>query len=244
MNELQIFQNENFSVRTFNENSDIWFVAKDVAGTLEYSDASNPSRLFQSVPDIWKGVKPIHTLGGEQEMLCLTEQGLYFFLGRSDKPKALPYQMWIAGDVVPSIRKTGRYSISLLNGTFDFAKSLYELAGLKDNQLVLAMDKVYQRHFGYSALTTAGIPLKAAELERLLTPTEIGKELGESARLVNALLLGMSYQRKVVNGYEPIGDGKTYGVMLDVGKSHSDGTPVRQLKWKSSIIDVLRQEIS
>ncbi|MBR0251141.1 MAG: phage antirepressor KilAC domain-containing protein [Synergistaceae bacterium] len=42
-------------------------------------------------------------------MLCLTEQGLYFFLGRSDKPKALPYQMWIAGDVVPSIRKHGIY---------------------------------------------------------------------------------------------------------------------------------------
>ena len=42
-------------------------------------------------------------------MLCLTEQGLYFFLGRSDKKAALPYQMWIAGDVVPSIRKHGGY---------------------------------------------------------------------------------------------------------------------------------------
>ena len=247
MNELQIFQNENFSIRTIRENDEIWFVAKDIAEALDYSRFD--SNLIQNVPDIWKGTKRIRTRSEngvvqEREMLCLTEQGLYFFLGRSDKPKALPYQMWIAGDVVPSIRKTGRYSISLLNGTFDFAKSLYELAGLKDNQLVLAMDKVYQRHFGYSALTTAGIQLKAAELERLLTPTEIGKELGESARLVNALLLEMSYQRKVVNGYEPIGDGKTYGVMLDVGKSHSDGTPVRQLKWKSSIIDVLRQEIS
>ena len=44
-----------------------------------------------------------------QDVLCLTEQGLYFFLGRSDKPKALPYQMWIAGEVVPSIRKHGAY---------------------------------------------------------------------------------------------------------------------------------------
>lgn len=42
-------------------------------------------------------------------MLCLSEQGLYFFLGRSDKPKALPYQKWIAGEVVPSIRKHGAY---------------------------------------------------------------------------------------------------------------------------------------
>ena len=39
----------------------------------------------------------------------MTEQGLYFFLGRSDKKKALPYQMWVAGQVVPSIRKHGMY---------------------------------------------------------------------------------------------------------------------------------------
>ena len=43
-------------------------------------------------------------------MLCLTENGVYFFLGRSDKKKALPYQMWIAGEVVPSIRKHGMYA--------------------------------------------------------------------------------------------------------------------------------------
>lgn len=39
----------------------------------------------------------------------LSEQGLYFFLGRSDKPKALPFQKWLAGDVLPALRKTGRY---------------------------------------------------------------------------------------------------------------------------------------
>ena len=49
------------------------------------------------------------TPGGEQEMLCVTDNGAYFFLGRSDKPKAIPYQMWIAGEVVPSIKKHGVY---------------------------------------------------------------------------------------------------------------------------------------
>jgi hypothetical protein len=46
-----------------------------------------------------------------QNMLCLSEQGLYFFLGRSDKPAALPFQKWIAGEVIPSIRKTGSYTM-------------------------------------------------------------------------------------------------------------------------------------
>jgi phage antirepressor YoqD-like protein len=44
-------------------------------------------------------------------MVVLTEQGLYFFLARSDKPLALPFQKWIAGEVIPSIRKTGKYSL-------------------------------------------------------------------------------------------------------------------------------------
>ena len=42
-------------------------------------------------------------------MVVLIEQGLYFFLGRSDKPKALPFQKWLTGEVLPAIRKTGGY---------------------------------------------------------------------------------------------------------------------------------------
>ena len=109
-NSLQVFNFENTQTRTIKENGEVWFVAKDVMNALEYSTTSTPAQLMQSVPEIWKGIKRIDTVNrGEQEMLCLTEQGLYFFLGRSDKKKALPYQMWIAGDVVPSIRKHGAY---------------------------------------------------------------------------------------------------------------------------------------
>ena len=77
----------------------MWFVGKEVCDALEYSKTSTPAQILQAVPDMWKGIKRIDTPGGSQEMLCLTEQGVYFFLGRSDKPKALPYQMWISGDV-------------------------------------------------------------------------------------------------------------------------------------------------
>ena len=66
---IQVFSNQEFSVRTMRDaDGTLWFVAKDVAQALEYSEASNPARLFQSVPEIWRGVKRIHTLGGEQEM--------------------------------------------------------------------------------------------------------------------------------------------------------------------------------
>lgn len=93
MNEVAIFKNTSFgNVRVADKNGEPWFVAKDIAMALGYSETSNPARLFTNVPEEWKGVKRIHTLGGEQEMLTISEQGLYFFLGRSDKPAALPYQ--------------------------------------------------------------------------------------------------------------------------------------------------------
>ena len=107
---LKVFTFEGVQLRTVEEDSEIWFVAKDIAQALEYNLDGGMKKYFTHVPEIWKGGKRISTPGGEQEMLCLKEQGVYFFLGRSDKKKALPYQMWIAGDVVPSIRKHGMYA--------------------------------------------------------------------------------------------------------------------------------------
>jgi prophage antirepressor-like protein len=113
MNDLINFTYEGREVRTFIKDGEPQWVIKDVAEVLEYPETtiSNTAKMVQHVPDEWKGRYPIPTPGGEQEMLCLSEQGLYFFLGRSDKPAALPFQKWIAGEVVPSIRKTGSYAL-------------------------------------------------------------------------------------------------------------------------------------
>ena len=82
------------------------------------------------------------TLGGEQDMLCLTEQGVYFFLGRSDKPKALPYQMWIAGEVVPDIIHTGGYSTKqTLSEDLKAVQVVLEPAGITGNQFHLLWTK-------------------------------------------------------------------------------------------------------
>lgn len=96
-------------VRTLLVGGDPWFSVQDILRSLDYTDSYKPARAAAHVPDQWKGVHRLHTPGGAQQMLMLSEQGLYFFLGRSDKPKALPFQMWIAGEVLPDIRRTGRY---------------------------------------------------------------------------------------------------------------------------------------
>lgn len=110
MNDMKIFENSEFgAVRVVDVNGEPWFVAKDVLRALDYADDYNPSRAMQAIPGEWKGVHRMHTPGGEQEMLIISEQGLYFFLARSDKPAALPFQRWLAGEVLPAIRKHGGY---------------------------------------------------------------------------------------------------------------------------------------
>ena len=241
MNDIQIFDNGEFNVRVIQEDGEIWIVARDVAQALDYNLDGGMQRIFGHVPAIWKDGKRIATPGGEQNMLCLTEQGLYFFLGRSDKEKALPYQMWIAGDVVPSIRKTGSYCLrddeKLSDTIMSAARMIFEAAGIKNNQMALALDKVAKHYIGKSLLAISGISLIAPTKCQLLTPTEIGKHFGVSGRKINSLLCEEAYQTRVGKDYEPLEFGQPFAVMLDTGKAHSDGTPIRQLKWESSILD-------
>lgn len=92
------------------ENGNLWFVAKDVALALGYQ--WNGQDCIEHVPEEWRRVRSVLThCRGKQETWILSEQGLYFFLGRSDKPRALPFQKWIAGEVLPALRKTGRYEL-------------------------------------------------------------------------------------------------------------------------------------
>lgn len=106
-NQIQAFNFEGSTTRIVMQNGEPWVVAKDVCDILGY--VWNGVAAIQHVPAQWRGVRSVLTPYGTQQMQCLSEQGLYFFLGRSDKPKALPYQMWISGEVVPSIRKHGVY---------------------------------------------------------------------------------------------------------------------------------------
>ena len=112
MSNLVSFAFEDSLVRSrLDENGEPWFVAKDVALALGYPESSlrQLNNLFGHVPDERKGRSKVMTLGGEQVMLIISEPGLYFFVARSDKPRALPFQKWLAGEVLPALRKSGHY---------------------------------------------------------------------------------------------------------------------------------------
>jgi anti-repressor protein len=104
---LQIFEFENKKVRIVDVNGVPAFVAKDVVEGV--GAVWEGSKSTKHIPEEWKGVYPVYTPGGTQEMQVLFEQGVYFYLARSDKPAAIPFQKVIAGEILPSIRKYGVY---------------------------------------------------------------------------------------------------------------------------------------
>ena len=122
--------------------------------------------------------------------------------------------------------------------TFDNALHFAKLFGLEGNQALLSADKATERHTGFSPMKFLQIELKKEEQTLNLTPTEIGKQLNPplSAVATNKRLESLGYQEKLGSAWVPTTAGKPYAVFLDTGKKHSDGTPVTQLKWLSSIL--------
>jgi prophage antirepressor-like protein len=93
-------------VRTLLIGDNPWFVANDVSAALLYSEASAMTRHLD---DDEKGLSIVQTLGGEQEMLVINESGLYSAILRSRKAEAKRFKKWVTSEVLPAIRKQGRY---------------------------------------------------------------------------------------------------------------------------------------
>lgn len=106
MNGLQVFSYEGNEVRTVKKGSDILWILKDVCGILgieKYRDAA--ARL----DDDEREPLLVDTLGGRQEMIAVTESGLYSIILLSRKPEAKKFKRWVTHEVLPTIRKHGAY---------------------------------------------------------------------------------------------------------------------------------------
>lgn len=108
-NSLQLFQNAGFKVRVIMRDGEPWFVAKDVCTCLEIANVSDAcSRLDEDE----RGIVSTDTPSGKQEMLVVSEPGLYSLIGSSKKQEAKVFKRWVNHEVLPSIRKTGSYSVT------------------------------------------------------------------------------------------------------------------------------------
>lgn len=108
MNELQIFNSKEFGeIRTILINNEPWFIGKDVATALGYSNTRDA--LMAHVEEEDKGVVKCDTPGGKQDMVAVNESGLYALIFGSKLSDAKKFKRWVTTEVLPSIRKTGGY---------------------------------------------------------------------------------------------------------------------------------------
>lgn len=110
MNDLAIFENPEFGhIRGLKIEGDPWFVGKDIAAALGYSDTAQAIR--KHIDDEDKGVVESTTPGGKQNITIINESGLYSLMLKSKLPGAKKFKRWVTSEVLPSIRKTGAYSM-------------------------------------------------------------------------------------------------------------------------------------
>ena len=246
MSDLQVFNYNSNEIRTVIQNGEAWFVAKDVCDVLELT---NPTMALEALDN---DERSKFYLGRQGEANIISESGLYTLIMRSNKPEAHKFRKWVTSEVLPTLRKTGSYTIptretetkpplSVANEILPITERILAAAGIKGNQLALALDRTAKHYTGVSMLELSGVQLEAPVKEQIMTPTEIGKILGYSPRRVNEILAGMGYQHKIAGKWEPLEPGNSFAVMIDVGRNHGNGTPVRQLKWNSSIVKAIHE---
>ena len=107
MNNLKVFENPDLGkVRVVERSGEPWFVAADVCRAL---GLDSTGKALTRLDDDEKGVNSIHTLGGSQMMTIINESGLYALVLGSRKPEAKAFKRWVTHEVLPAIRRTGRY---------------------------------------------------------------------------------------------------------------------------------------
>lgn len=115
MNELQIFNNEDFgSVRTITKDNEPMFCLADVCKALEINNVSQLKTRLKNDGVITNDV--IDNLGRKQTATFINESNLYKVIFQSRKPSAEKFTDWVTDEVIPSIRKTGSYAVPMTTG--------------------------------------------------------------------------------------------------------------------------------
>ena len=195
MNKVQIFNNDEFgSVRTLTINDEPWFVGKDVAEILGYSNPQKAIRDHVDTED--KTVNDSFTVNGTKGLL-INESGLYSLILSSKMPKAKQFKRWVTSEILPAIRKHGVYAVDEVLANPDMlisaltelkkerarSKELTNTIAVKDQQIAEMQPKA-----SYYDLVL--------NCKDLVSISVIAKDYGWSARRMNNYLHEKKVQYK------------------------------------------------
>lgn len=189
-NNVAIYRFEQNEVRMVQKGGEPWFVLADLCRVLELS---NPSMVAKKLEADERAKSDLGLQ--EKNVTLVNESGMYAVILRSDKPQAKPFRKWVTSEVLPSIRKTGKYETKQLD---DLKAKRVETAQANANvrkaNLLLkiadstqtAYKQVLQAHVTKLLTGEFLLPLPAVD-ERTYSAGEIAELLGVSANKIGRL---------------------------------------------------------
>lgn len=265
---LEVFKHELFGkLRAIVIDGEPWYIGRDVAKALGYE---NP---IGAVKRHCKYGRKLNDFNISKSLMSkslnfmvspwvIKEGDVYRLITGSKLPNAQKFADWFYDEVLPALRRDGSYSL-VEEKEFSFEDILPELKaaaglarffGYKGNQAKLAAVRAVKENYGVD-LTKVIPPMLPSPIQTLrVTPTEVGRELGVSAKKANRILQAAGFQiptRGVPDEHHRHGRilwqlteaGEEYGEYLDIGKSYSDGTPIQQIRWYKNVVPVLQQKL-
>ena len=199
--QIQIFNNAEFGeIRSMEIGGEPWFVGKDVATALGYKETAKAVREHVDPED--KGVSVLDTPGGKQNLTIINESGMYSLILSSKLDGAKRFKRWVTSEVLPSIRKTGKYSAG--NTAEDYKARELKIKEMNAQARLINAETrrliILQKEKGLSQVAVDALTVKAMEsitgqnlgdnlpkTEKTYSASEVGNALGISANKVGKI---------------------------------------------------------
>lgn len=277
--EIQIFNNPEFGeVRTVSIDGEPWFVGRDIALALGYSNTKDA--LAKHVDDDDKKMGSQNatpsikdSLGRDQYPVFINESGLYSLVLSSKLPTAKKFKRWVTSEVLPTIRKTGGYSIPQLTPNPHYRTRMIGTAVRDVGKTAEALEKVFGCRHGMALATASSMVGEAYGIDMTLvqrlipaednpgtlSPSQIAESLGlfnrqgnPDAQTVNRMLQSCGLQDKprdtsganLKNAkWFLTEEGKSYGEQKPTDNKRT-GYKGYQICWNADVLKLLRKALN
>lgn len=245
MNTPQIFNFEQNEVRTVLVNEEPYFVGKDIAEILGYSNT--PKAIRDHVDEEDKTQNDSFTVNGTA-LVLINESGLYSLILKSKLPSAKKFKRWVTSEVLPAIRKHGGY----------LTPEKVEEALLNPDTIIQLATQLKEERTGrlIAEQKIAEYEPKISYLDSILSSTDsvtisqIAADYGMSPQQMNKLLHKLGIQKKVGNQWllckKHMNQGYTKSHTTEIPKADGGTKIVMNTKWTQKgrlfIYELLKKE--
>ena len=251
-NNVQIFNNEEFGkIRTVNINGEPWFVGKDVAEALGYSNTRKALADHVDEDDKTDGVTIRDSIGREQAPVLINESGLYSLILSSKMPNARRFKRWVTSEILPTIRKHGVYATDELIANPDLAIAAFTaLKEEREKNRLLEQTTAVQKQQIAEMKPKASYYDVVLNCKDLISTSTVAKDYGKSAIWMNRYLhekgvqfkqgeIWLLYQKYAEKGYT---NTKTHSYSANDGTIHTKPHTYWTQKGRLFVYELLKAD--